>query len=255
MMSSRLFSCICFVVLTTAASAQIINIEGLREGIDEKQGWAGACRFEIAGNSGNTDRFNAGVNLLGQHQREGTVNLVSFLYDYGEALGTKNIDRKVLHLRHTRDLREALAGEAFTQVQRNDFTRLSSRTLLGGGLRWDLLEADARQDGNRLFLGTGLFGEHEAIRSGNDESAVRANLYLSTVYPVFDDSKLSGTIYYQPAFDDPSNYRAFATFSLSVPMKENLSIELSFNLEYDSQPPASVQRTDISYRTGIRWTF
>ncbi len=238
-----------------AATATIVNIEGMRRGFDETPGWSGAVKFDLGGSSGNTDKFHAALGVLAQHRRDGAVNLVTFSSDYAETSGTRDTDKQTFHLRHTRDWRERVAWEAFGQWQRNDFTRLQSRVLLGGGLRWDLLEPARKEDGERLYLGTGAFHERESIRSGPDRNAMRANLYLGAVMPVFADSTLSGTVYFQPAFDDPGDYRATAVLGYSVPMRENLSLELSFNVTHDSRPPETVGRTDIEYLTGIRWNF
>lgn len=227
----------------------------MRTGLDDVEGWSGSFRFDLGGSGGNSDKFSGALGVLAQHRRENAVNLITFSYDYAETSGTKDTDKQALHLRHTQDLRDRVAWEAFTQWQRNEFTRLSRRVLLGGGLRWDLLDAEQKESGSRLYLGTGAFAESESIRSGSDEETVRANLYLSAVLPVFNDCKLSSTLYFQPAFDDPGDYRAIGSLGFSVPVRENLSLELSLNLEYDSEPPASVKKHDITYLTGIRWSF
>jgi hypothetical protein len=251
----RHFSLVLSVALAGFSSGSIVNVEGMRAGFDDKEGWSGAFRIELGGSSGNTDKFNGALGVLAQHRRDRAVNLISFSYDYAEVSGTKDTDKQALHLRHTEEFRDQLAWEAFTQLQRNEFTRLSRRVLLGGGLRWDFLDEEQKKNGSRLFLGTGAFAEHESIRSESDQETVRANLYLSTVLPVFDASKLSSTIYFQPSFEDPGDYRAIGSVGFSVPMSENLSLEIAVNLEYDSEPPATVKKYDIKYLTGIRWSF
>lgn len=240
---------------TPAAKCSIFNIEGMRAGFDDKPGWSGAAKLDLGGSSGNTDKFHAALGLLAQHSRDRVVNLVTFSYDYAETSGSRDTDRQALHLRHTEEWRDRVAWEAFAQWQRNEFTRLSSRLLLGGGLRWDLLDPPRKEAGNRLYLGTGAFAENESIRSEPDRNTIRANLYLSAVFPVFADSSLSGTFYFQPAFDDPGDHRAIGSLGFSVPMHENLSLELSLNLSYDSKPPDTVKTTDLEYLTGIRWSF
>lgn len=238
-----------------AADASILNIEGMRKGFDEAPGWSGSFKLDLGGSSGNTDKFNAALGVLAQHRRDGSVNLITFSSDYAEASGSRDTNKQIVHLRHTQDWKEQVAWEAFTQWQRNEFTNLTSRALIGGGLRWDLMNADRKAEGARFYLGTGAFYENQSIRNEPDRETIRANLYLSAVLPVFADSSLSGTIYFQPAFDDPGDHRATCALGFSVPMRENLSLELTFNLTYDSRPPATVEKTDVEYLTGIRWSF
>ncbi len=250
-----MFAVLGCLACVAAAEAAIVNIEGMRKGFDDEPGWSGSLRLDVGGSSGNSEKFNGALGLLAQHRRANAVNLATFSYDYGETSGTRNTDKQALHLRHTQDLRERLDWEAFAQWQRNDFTRLSRRVLLGGGLRWDLLEPAQKEQGGRLYLGTGFFAETESIRGQRNENTVRANLYLSAVRPVFADSSLSGTVYFQPSLEDPGDHRAVGTMAFSVPMSENLALEVSMNFAYDSNPPASVKRTDVEYLTGIRWSF
>ena len=237
------------------ANASILNIEGMRKDFDDASGWSGSFKLDLGGRSGNTDKFNAALGVLAQHRRDGAVNLVTFSSDYAEASGSRDTNKQTVHLRHTQDWKDQVAWEAFTQWQRDEFTNLTSRTLIGGGLRWDLMAPGRKAEGARFYLGTGAFYENQSIRSEPDRETIRGNLYLSAVLPVFADSSLSGTIYFQPAFDDPGDHRATCALGFSVPMRENLSLELTFNLTYDSRPPATVEKTDVEYLTGIRWSF
>ena len=246
---SGTFACV------SSAAAAVVNIEGMRKGLEAAPGWSGSLKLDLGGSSGNSEKFNAALGMLAQHRRDGAVNLIAFSYDYGETAGARNTDKQTLHLRHTEEWRERLDWEAFGQWQRNDFTRLTRRLLAGGGLRWDLLEPGRKQSGERFYLGTGLFAETQTFRSAPGKDTVRANLYLSAVRPVFAASSLSGSVYFQPSFEDPGDHRAVGSLAFSVPMREDLALEISLNCAYDSQPPAGVKRTDIEYRTGIRWSF
>ena len=238
-----------------ATHASVVNIEGMRKGFDEVQGWSGSFKFDLGGSSGNTDKFNAALSVLAQHRRDGAVNLIALSGDYAEASNTRDTNRQTIHLRHTQDWYDQVAWEAFTQWQRDEFTNLTSRTIAGGGLRWDLMSPERKQEGARLYLGTGAFYEHQSLRNEADRETVRANLYISAVLPVFDDSSLNATVYFQPAFDDPGDHRIVGTLGYSVPMRENLSLELSLNLTHDSRPAVDTEKTDITYLTGVRWNF
>ncbi len=249
-----LFAFILFMCVPVAP-ASILNIEGMRKGFDQAEGWSGSFKMDLGGSSGNTDKFNAALGVLAQHRRDGAVNLITFSGDYAETSGSRDTNKQTVHLRHTQDWKDQIAWEAFTQWQRNEFTKLTRRALIGGGLRWDLMQRDRKESGARLYLGTGAFAENQSYRAESDRNTIRANLYLSAVMPVFADSSLSGTLYFQPAFDDPGDHRATAALGFSVPMSESLSLELSLNVTHDSRPAVGVEKTDIEYLTGIRWSF
>lgn len=236
----------------------IVNVEDLRPKAREP-GFHGQLAFATTGQSGNTDKSSWSLGARAEWQREREVDFVVFNADYGEAGGVRDTDKQFLHIRHITDADERRAWEAFVQLERNEFTRLSSRSLLGGGLRWTLRQRP--QQGTELFAGTGAFYSRERLEPRADTTDAgtdilwRANLYLVVRLGLNESVRLLSTTYYQPALDELADFRALEEVALAVRLNERLDLKLSLETAYDSRPPQLVEKTDITYRSGIEYRF
>ena len=74
-------------------------------------------------------------------------------------------------------------------------------------------------------------------------------------FTLFEDSKFAHVTFYQPAYEDISNYRITSDTSLSVPMNKTLALKVTFKDRYDNKPEANVEKNDISVITSLEITF
>ena len=241
-----------------AVGAQaIVNIESLRVG-EPPPGYSGALNLSVDGESGNTDKL--GVNAGGRLQWHGgaVTNFAILRYAYGETSGVQDTDKLFSHARHIRRITDKTAHEEFIQGERNTFNRLTFRGLIGGGLRFKLAETP---DIKSLHLGLGGFFSREILEDragltdGGGKNTWRFNTYLSYVHRLNHSVRVLSTTYYQPAVDDFSDYRLLEEAALSVKMTDSLDLKLSLDLTRDSKPPQDVKKTDITYSTGIEYSF
>jgi len=52
-----------------------------------------------------------------------------------------------------------------------------------------------------------------------------------------------------------SDFRALLDSKLDFTIHENMSFRLTLDVEHDSEPSQTVERTDIRYMTGIKYHF
>ena len=110
------------------------------------------------------------------------------------------------------------------------------------------------------FLGVGAFYEKEkltdpAVNEDEVEENGRGNVYLVMKYHFGEQTQLLSSSYYQPKISESNDFRILERAGLSVPLAEKLSLQLSIDVSYDSEPPLGVRKTDTSYRTGISYQF
>lgn len=235
----------------------IVNIENMRVGAPEP-GYSGNVDLSVSGNSGNTDTTAAALDSRLQHYRDKVTDFVVLSYDYGETNGRRNTNSSFLHGRHIVQYRPRRAWESYLQAERNEFTRLSFRGLAGTGLRFTLAEADDRIG---LYLGAGAYYTRETLEfrpgltdHGTDEYG-SASFYLSYKHQLNPQVSVMSTTYYQPRLDDGEDFRALEQASLAVKMNDRLSLKLSLDIRHDSRPPQTVEKTDVSYFTGLSYQF
>ena len=246
--SSMLFSS--FTVMA------IVNMDGLH--FDHKKDkFTAAVDLTASGSSGNQDSTKAALNAQLNWISDKSINLAILGYQYGETNQVRSVNKAFFHYRYIYQVKESMDWEFFGQVEQNEFTRLSFRGLVGTGLRFSVLKSE----NHRGFLGAGGFysTEQTDVTSGltddGTEEFVRANFYFLSKYKLNPTISFSNVFYYQPRLSHFSDYRALLESKLDFKIHNDLSLRLSLDLEHDSEPPQSIESTDISYMTGLIFKF
>jgi putative salt-induced outer membrane protein YdiY len=238
------------LLLFPSASFAFMNIESIRQ--VAKEGTSGSVGAKLNGASGNTEKLSTEFTTLTLVRSDLNEYLAAGKYRYGESRHVKDAHDGNLHLRYTRALKPWLGAESFGQSEFDEFKRLKRRDLAGAGLRTRL----SQEGTSGLYLGTGLFYEHEIFEENiASEETFRANLYLSFVRTFSDHVSATLIGYYQPSFEGFGDTRALIDSGLQVHLTEKLALTLEFDLQYDSQPPAGVKQTDTSYLTGLAYAY
>ncbi len=251
------------VVYLLAVSQNCLAIVNIEDGNWQlsKDGSSVKLFASVAGSSGNTEKQAFSVGGRWQVKKDQVSAFIIADSEYGETSGTTNTNKKFLHGRYITRLNADFAWELFAQAETDEFRRLESRWLVGGGGRWFLADEEQHQN----YLGLGTFYSTEKINfsdinfSGNDDSGTvkqtRLNAYWVFRSKVSERVTLLNTIYWQPSFKDTSDYRALNQFSLSIDIAEKLQWKWQVNASYDSLPPMDVKKKDVSYSSVIEWQF
>ena len=234
----------------------IVNMDGLH--FDQKENTSNAAlELTASGSSGNQNSTKTSLNGQYNWIKNKTIHLAIVGYQYGENNNTRNINKSFFHYRYIHQMNETLDLEVFGQLEKNEFTRLSYRGLVGSGVRY----AIAKTNEHRGFLGLGGFYSSEktevtvGLTDDGVENFVRANFYFLSKYQISSTLNFSNVIYYQPRLSDFSDYRALLESKLDFKIVKNLSLRLSLDVEHDSQPSQTIESTDVSYMTGLAFKF
>lgn len=243
-----------FACLLPAQDAgAIVNIENLRIGMPE-QGFDGNIELALSENTGTLDRSETtvGARLAWQYDRH--TDFVVSSYAHAAVADLTRSDKSFLHLGHITRQTPFYALEGYVQAERDEFTRLSLRRLIGAGTRLTLIERPDRVE-TVLGLGGMYVAETLIAQAGtNDrdsEQQWRANSYLVLKYRLGEGMMLVNSTYYQPALRGTGDYRALDTLALQIRIDDHFAIQLGVNAVHDSRPPETVDKTDVSYRVGI----
>lgn len=242
--------------LTYSASASaIVSMEALHTG-KPKEGFSGNVELSLSRTTGNseTEDYSLGSRLQ-WHQGEMTDYLL-LSGSYGKSNGVKSSDKSFVHLRHIQQFHPRTAWEAYLQAEKDQFARLEYRGLAGGGLRFNLYQQENK---GAIYLGLGAYYSEERIDDAyvdaGTERLWRGSSYLLLKYQATPNTVLMSTTYYQPAMGDSGDYRALEQAAMKVKLNDKLSLVLSADYRYDSEPPIGVEKANSTVKTSLSLEF
>jgi len=244
-------------VLLLAATPLLALVSIAPVDIGEKPGFSGNVSGAFGSKNGNTEKEEYAFAARLQYD-EGSryVAWGTLSYDYGTSEGVKNEDRTYAHLRTIHALSgRAWCAELFAQTEQDAFKDINNRSLVGAGLRWRFFDS---AEWGRGYAGAG--GMYESVRYAHatlnpDEENGRLNAYVAWTKRFLSDSKVSYVGYYQPRFDEASDYVTTHTAELIVPVYGRLNLSLAASYAYDSRPPEGIGKKDTAYTTTLVWEF
>jgi putative salt-induced outer membrane protein YdiY len=241
-----------YLISTSHALVSIAPVD-----IGAKPGLSGNLSGSVSGKSGNTEKEEYALGGRLQYD-EGSRYVVwgVLTYEYGTSEGVKNEDKTYAHLRYIRALYDGdWCGELFVQTEQDSFREINDRSLAGAGARWRFFDS---QEWGRGYAGLGVFFEKVAYSHDTlnpDEHNRRLNSYIAYTKRFMAASKVSYIGYYQPRFGEYDDFVALQSLELIVPVYGKLSLSLAFTYDYDSRPPAGVEKRDTAYKTALFWEF
>ncbi len=246
---------LCFLLGWAAEAFAQVNTESMRR--LDTDGFSMRLSGNMALQQGNSNVFEVdGGGRIDYRVRQQYVFL-NTSSRFARSDGGTFRNRSFAHLRYNYDFTERVTGEAFTQIERDAFTLLRARWLVGTGprFRW------AQTERWHLFQGTTLMHEYEALDESEisgrppDENRIRWSNYVNAQLQLTENSELNVTVYVQPWLSDFSDIRILNEALLSFALTRHVSFQTGFDLRYDSNPAAEVQPLDIALRQGLVLTL
>jgi putative salt-induced outer membrane protein YdiY len=218
----------------------IVNIEDLRR--EGEIGFFTNISVNFNASRGNSDRDFYSAQLRFDSNSEKAESFL-ILQQSERKSNDKPIDESTfMHARYILLGQEAVNWEVFTQYSENPFRNYKKRSVLGGGLRYELSES-AR-------FGAGLLNEDEEDLIGSSKTTERLGFYLHNSFAVAENIFLKPTLYFQPSLDDFENdYKASIIIALDFKVNKNVNIKMQYSSFHDSDPPMFAEKTDESIST------
>ncbi len=162
---------------------------------------------------------------------------------YGKSNSQETTNKSFAHLRFIHALtKKAIRDEYFLQDQENKFKAIKKRRLVGGGLRFTLLDIFK---GVKGYLGVGGFYEYLSYTApalDKNENNIRINTYLSYKATLDKDSHIAYTMYYQPRINNLRDQLILNKFELQLQVYPKLFLKFSVYYNLDSSPPKSIDK-------------
>lgn len=243
------------ILFYTSSASAIVSMEGLHTS-KPKEGFSGNVELSLSNTSGNTEKEEYSLGSRIQWHQGKMTDYLLLSGNYGKSAGVKNTDNSFAHLRHIQQFRPTTAWEVYLQAERNEFARLIYRGLAGGGLRFTLYE---KENLGAAFFGLGGYYSEEKIdesyADAGTENLWRGSSYLLLKYQASPSTVLASTTYYQPSVEGADDYRLLEQAALKVKLNDILSLIVSADYRFDSEPPIGVEKRDVTYKTSFSVEF
>lgn len=229
-----------------------VNTERLRADV---RGTSASVEGSVAIKTGNSDLVDTAAALRIDHRDSLNYVFLAGRLSYGTNNNTTYSNSSFAHLRYNRTLTEGLTAEAFGQLERDGFTLLQLRALVGAGLRarWASGEAFSIVQGSAIMYERERLDASKVTVHPARVSHARWSNYVSFSIAITPTATLSATTYVQPAMEDFGDIRIINDSVLDVKLGDRFSLTTALTVRYDSRPPDGIESTDVAIRNGLRF--
>lgn len=244
----------------SASYAQLVNIESRRLQTDSSFVLIGNLSLSFNDNNGS-EILQFGAGLTSQIKPKDSNSIFLLLGNYN-LIRVESVDYNnlwFLHFRYRYKFSEFFRFETFVQSQHDEILDVNSRNLIGAGVRFQLASIeDQKEKGSerfKMYLGNAYMYEEEKSDLFNKRFySHRHSSYLTLRYSAGAGKvNILNVLYYQPLYQDFSDYRLFEQFKIVVPLSKNEKFNLSFLFDYylDSVTPQDRKQHSSYLKFGI----
>lgn len=242
-----------FIQLFIAYSFAIVDIASVDFG-EKDEGLSGSIYGSFEKKRGNTDKDEAEYGGRIQLDTNKTITWLQGSVERDRARGYLTDDNAFIHLRHIHQIfNPAWAMEVYFQLKQDKFQNLKTRTLIGTGPRYRILDSSTY---GKVFLGLSVMDETIKYNEFDpDEHNYRMSSYFSYKMAVNKTFDLSFIGYYQPKIDNASDYRVSGFTEMTIHLTKVFDLSYLIELDYDAQPSSDSTTTDTRQRLAFIYRF
>lgn len=241
------------LLITHIAQAQLVNIESKRMQKDSVRfALKSDVLLDYTDNNGDYI-FQVASNLTTQLKSKDLKKIYFFIGNY-KLIRSQDQDFQnswFFHLRYNQKLSDLFRLEAFIQNQNNTLLTITSRNLIGAGIRLKFLSNER----TKAYFGNSYMYEIEEVSATDQQYYNHRNSSYLSLNQSFENTKLdlTGTVYFQPLYDDISNHRILCQLKAELPITNVISLSALYNYFYSSFSP--IRESDRSSNLSFGLTF
>jgi hypothetical protein len=209
--------------------------------------WAYEASLAITGRTGSSEKVGATAGLKATLASAQDKLIFAVSAERAEDNGVTTADRQFGGVDYSAFFTPKMGWYARTSLEKDAIKALDLRSTSAAGLTRKLLHQD-RED---LEFRLGVSYLYETYADNTKFSSPGLDVGFLNTY-TFGNAKLSSTLTYTPAFKDFGNYRIHHESSLEMPLTAAMwKLKLGLTNDYQSIPPAGVERLDTLYFTSL----
>ena len=233
-------------------SQTIVNTETLMLAGDSGFIWTAGISGDVS--SGNSDvvdlSTDAGMTLDWGRTALKVVGSWNRLAEDGQSIQSSSF----AHVRLEFGNLDRLQGFSFVQTSANDVLLMTSRNLIGGGVKRRIW------NGNRGWgsVSWGAFWEAERYNPELEippTNILRNSLVLSGGWMLSENVNMRYTAYAQSDIQQWEDSRFFFEWTWDVGIIDQISLEWNLGIRWDGDPHAGLEPIDLGSTVGLRFGF
>ncbi len=234
--------CIFFILFffTVTGFSQIVNVEKKRKNVKGFQTTV-ALNFNLKDNGKQIIELVNSADIQYSHKAHTVIflnNIKLLNIDKGSF-----VNNGFQHLRYNYTIKDSsfLTLEVFGQYQYNEQKLLQKRIISGGGPRFALF----REKNFSLYIAPLAMFEYEQYTDSahTETKLARLDSYTNMRFNINDFVAFNLIAYYQPAFNNLSDYRISCETGIRFKISKHLAYNVSYAADYDNQPSENIQKT------------
>lgn len=248
---------------TTAAlvaSAAIMVSPALAQ--EDENGWSGEGSFSAGATTGNTETTDLGLGLKLAKKADAWTYSGEAVADYGEIDGLENRNRTFLAGSVDRQINDRLFGFGRVSYEVDQFTGFDSRTFVGAGLGYDVLQGPQSTWSVRGGPGVKIDEVKRIITTDALGAALIIPAETETSFAVVAKSDFAYELNDNVTFTNVTDvlYAQESTqlgnsTALTANLTGSLSARVSFDVRHDTNPPLGFEDTDTATKIAVVYGF
>ncbi len=230
------------------AGAESPSARLAREAVEKAaRKWAYEASVALNGRTGASEKFAAALGFKATLASAQDKLIFSLATERAEDNGVKTADRQFGGVDYSSFFSPDNGWYARSSLEVDKIKSLDLRSSSGFGLSRRLIKKEHQS----LEFRAGLGYLNETYSDNTKFSSLGLDIAFLHSY-TFGNAKLTNTVTYTPAFKEFTNYRLFHESALELPLTAALwKLKLGVANEYQSIPPAGVERLDTTYFTSL----
>lgn len=241
---------LCVALLPVSSAAQVLNVESYRSPADTSGSWTGNLSFGFSASKQKSSSLQLNNRTNASYVSERDIYLLITNLNVLR-IEDELVSNGYIHLRGTFWREHRWSPEAFTQYQYSQNRGLKRRNLIGGVMRYEVIQND---DFDAAITTGGMY-EHE-VWSSSDVPRQQFDRFKSTSSlllrgRISSNTELYVVGYYQATPADFINPRLTADVQLRFRISRVVSVGAQFNTTYDYAPPLETESWIYTFRNTV----
>lgn len=240
-------------LFTSTLSGQIVNVENLRMA-EDTNAWRFQNNFDLNLFKNTTAVFEIENDMALRYTFNSNRLIFLSSLHFNSTAEQSFAQSGFFHARYVKSVSEWFLLEAFAQFQTDRPLKIQSRQLQGLGPRFRL----AKTASFSFYTGHLIMYEYDRELSTEIEHFDwRLSSYFSLDWNIAKSAAVTSVFYYQPRFDNLSDFRFNWQNQLAFKFSKHWAFTLEANVAYDANPVIDPVIPNLTYKitNGIRVNF
>lgn len=213
--------------------------------------WTGNVTVAANLQSGNTDRTNASVGADAVRKTVQDRYSLKYLFNYAEEDDATTARNTYGTGKYDHFFTEKYYGYLSAELLNDEFKDLNLRTVVGPGAGYQIWDDQVKE----LLVEGGVSYFSEDLDEGKDDDWITGRVSGDLKYTYREKIVIGEQIIIYPALEDTGEFQLRNEVSLSSALYAGWSLKLANILEYDSEPPEDVDKSDWNWLLGLQYGF